>query len=132
MFRISIITALLLISVGVLTSRSAHASCGDWLEHAFPTMTMDQADLPDSSLSTTTPQKTSYPETPCDGPLCRQSPDGTPQAPSSPGVEKIRQFAAVGCSGSMSEAFRDIDWYSEYSLRLLSGHGLMIERPPQI
>ncbi|MCA9135669.1 MAG: hypothetical protein KDB00_02895 [Planctomycetales bacterium] len=125
MHRYLPLIAIAVFAVGVSSSRSVHASCGDWLAHPG-----------EMSLAAVENPADEVPPSPrrCNGPLCRQSPSGpipTP-TPTSPKIQ--RDYSVAICDAQRKPELSLMEGRIETGVffYLPSGHGMPIERPPQV
>lgn len=132
MLRSCPLAVLLLILLGVCAPRSAHATCGDWLQHAAPTQHVAavNADMMDDK-SSADGASSSVPAEPCHGPLCRQSPSGPGPLPASPSMERHHHDVAWMNQESSVVHARDAEWSVMEASFVPVGYKMGIERPPQ-
>ncbi|PAY18525.1 hypothetical protein CKO51_16105 [Rhodopirellula sp. SM50] len=129
MLRHLFLLTLVILTAGVLTSRRADASCGDWLAHP------DDGSMSQQAMSQQSGESVDEPAAPrpCDGPLCRQSPSGpgSPPLPPAPQVQRDHHDAVCPSDHSPQPELFPVRFGRDDSLILPSGHAHPIERPPQ-
>ncbi|MCA8998070.1 MAG: hypothetical protein KDA80_13825 [Planctomycetaceae bacterium] len=130
--RTSLILCLALWSWEAVMVRTAHASCGDWLADPSATMSshLPTPDAVRDSGTSATRHRKPQPQSPCDGPGCRQA----PYAPSAPLPVRIEfrshdvaamflKTMTLGSQGTRTSV-------SLFDAGPLSGYPTAIERPP--
>ncbi len=127
MSRLLPLIAFFVVFLGSFAPRFAHASCGDWLQHASPIQTF----APSTGEDSTDAGAPAAPTRPCSGPLCRQSPSGPDPQPASPTIERRHHDAAWIRLGTADNGSLDHEWFVADGLFLLPGHKMGIERPPR-
>ncbi len=134
MLRHLLLLTLVIFTAGVLTSRRADASCGDWLAHPDD-VSMSQHAMPQHAMSQQSSDSIDEPTPPqpCDGPLCRQSPSGpsSPPLPPAPQVQRDHHDAVCLSDHCPQPELFPVRFGRDDSLILPSGHAHPIERPPQ-
>jgi len=130
MLRFPSAIVLLLVFGGVSAPRTAMASCGDWLAHPQTVVDdgkVETARVGEAQVSTHSP---AMPRT-CNGPLCKQSPQGPIPSPTAPTTEPFHQQLACTLRQSRNDSLLQAGFIAEPDLYLPSGNPLSIDRPPQ-
>ncbi|PHQ33859.1 hypothetical protein [Rhodopirellula bahusiensis] len=146
--RVLILIVVAVLLAGVLTPRSAEASCGDWLQHSGGTsmVTSNQSSVRFSERQTGEPGAPSsheltegsqgvagqpVPAKPCDGPLCGQLPTLPIPAPMLPSAERPQHDAVWKEASLRVRVGQFVRRSQEEAADVQQGFLMGIDRPPQ-